>query len=72
MANAIVGVSNTHHAAEVTQSYQAAPTPKQNAANNTSAPQDTVTISSAGKAASQAQPAGQGGKTAGDADHDGK
>jgi hypothetical protein len=72
MANAIGGVSSTQQTAEVTASYQAAPTPKQNSANNTGTPQDTVTISSAGRAASQAQAAAQNGKTGGDADHDGK
>jgi len=71
MANAIGGVSNAQHAAEVSASHQTAPTPKQNSANNTGTPQDTVTISSAGRAASQAQPAGQNGKTGGEAEHGG-
>jgi hypothetical protein len=72
MANAIGGVSNAQQVAEVSASHQAAPTPKQNSANNTGAPQDTVTISSAGRAASQAKAAGQTAKAGGDADHDGK
>ena len=72
MSNAIGGVSNAQQAVEVTASQQSAPTPKQNSANNTGIPQDTVTISSAGRAASQSQPAGQNSKAGGDADHDGK
>ena len=73
MANAIGGVSNAQQAAEVGGgAYQNTPTPKQNSANNTGTPQDTVTISTAGRAASQAQAAAQNGKTGGDADHDGK
>jgi hypothetical protein len=71
MANAIGGVSNAQQAAEVTASHQGAPTAKQKSANNTGTPQDTVTISSAGRAASQAQPAGQNGKAGGDAEHGG-
>lgn len=70
MANAIGGVSNAQQTAEISASHQAAPTSKQKSANNTGTPQDTVTISSAGKAASQSQPPGQSAK-ASDGDHDG-
>ena len=70
MANAIGGVSNAQHVA-ATQ-YQASQPPKQNSTNNSGAPQDTVTISNAARAASQAQPAGQSSQTGGDSDHDGK
>ena len=39
--------------------------------NKSTAPQDTVNISSAGRAASQAQPAGQNQQPSGDTDSDG-
>jgi hypothetical protein len=74
MANPIGSVQNAQQAAQVsaTEAHQKTPTPKQNAANNTGTPQDTVTISNAAKAASQASAPGQGQKAGGDADHDGK
>jgi hypothetical protein len=65
MANPIAGVSNAQHVAQVAQTAQ--PT-KQQAPAKTAAPHDTVTISPAGKAASQAQ---QGQQAAGDGDHGG-
>jgi hypothetical protein len=71
MANAI---SSALHAQQVAQAVQAAqahqtnPTPKQNN-TRTAAPQDTVTISNAGRAANQAA---QSQQTGGNADHDGK
>ena len=71
MSNAI---SSALHAQQVAQSAQATqtsqpkPAPKQEAARS-AAPQDTVTISSAARAASQAA---QNQQTGSDGDHDGK
>jgi hypothetical protein len=53
MANPVSGVSSTQQAAPIAETYQA---PKQSGANKgAGAPEDTVTISSAGSAASQAK-----------------
>jgi hypothetical protein len=53
MANPVSGVSSTQQTAPVSQTYQE---PKQSGANKgAGAPEDTVTISSAGSAASQAK-----------------
>jgi hypothetical protein len=70
MANPVSGVSSTQQAAPVSQAYQ---TPKQNGANKAGgATEDTVTISSAGSAASQPKAPTQNQKGGADADHDGK
>lgn len=61
MANAISSALHAQQVAQATQTYQApqsTPRAKQNA-NRSAAPQDTVTISTAGKAASQAAQSGQ-------------
>lgn len=60
MANATSGIS-AQHAAQAVQAYQTTATPsaKQAASNKPGAPKDSVTISCAGRAASQAQPATQ-------------
>ena len=51
MANPVSGITSTHQAAEIAQTT---PTPKQTGGNKgAGAPEDTVTISSAGSAASQ-------------------
>jgi len=64
MANPVGAVSN---APQVAQIHEASATkPEANVTKVT--PQDTVNISAAGKAASQARPAA---KTSGDVDHDG-
>jgi hypothetical protein len=55
--------------AQAVQAAQASQTVKPSS-NGTSGPQDTVTISTAARAASQAQSQGQ--QTGGDPDHDGK
>jgi hypothetical protein len=68
MANPVSGVSNVHAAAKVAESH-APQTAKKSAANNAGRAEDTVNISPAGRAASQAQANGQ--KTVSDADHDG-
>lgn len=71
MANAISSALHAQQVAQAAQTYQApqsTPPAKQNA-NRSAAPQDTVTISSAGKAASQAA---QSGQTDGDGDHTGQ
>jgi hypothetical protein len=65
MANPISGVSNAQHAAQVAQSAQTA---KQQTPPRAAAPQDTVNISQAGRAASQAQ---QTQQPSGDLNHDG-
>ena len=53
MANPVSGVTSTQQAAPVSQTNQA---PKQSGANKgAGTPEDTVTISSAGSAASQAK-----------------
>lgn len=66
MANPVSGVSNAHPAAPATQTYQP---PKSSGGNKAAGdPQDTVTISSAGSAASQAKAAthpSKGGDTDG-------
>jgi len=70
MANHVSGVSNPQQAAQVEaqkQAQAAKPAPKA----GTAAPQDTVNISAAGRAASQAQTAAKPQLTAGDVDHDG-
>jgi len=71
MANPIGGVTNALQAAPVSQNSQANQTPKQNA-QNTGAPQDTVTISNAGRAASQAQAPKQNQQAAADTGQKGK
>jgi len=70
MANAVNGVLHAQQVAQVTQTRQNPPTtrpPKQDSRPSV-APQDTVTISAAGKAASQTQ----NGQTGNDRDSDGK
>jgi len=67
MANSVSGVSNPQHAAQVAHASQATQPPKPAANDKTAAPQDTVNISAAAKAASQGQPP----KASGDVDHDG-
>jgi hypothetical protein len=69
MANLVSGVSSPQQAAQVSQTYQA---PKQSGGNKApGATEDTVTISTAGSAASQVKAPAQTSK-GGDADHDGK
>jgi hypothetical protein len=72
MANPASGVSSTQQTAQVAQTSQSTPVRKQSAPNQTGAPQDTVTISAAGKTASQAQSAAQNQPAGGDPDQDGK
>jgi hypothetical protein len=70
MANAIssaVHAQQVAQAAQVEQNSQPKQTPKQTS-TQTAAPQDTVTLSSAARAASKAQNQQSGG----DPDHDGK
>lgn len=53
MANPVSGITSAHQVAEIAQTT---PAPKQNGASKgVGAPEDTVTISSAGSAASQAK-----------------
>jgi hypothetical protein len=71
MANAISGALHAQQVAQAgqaTQSPQTTPNAKQNATRS-AAPEDSVTISAAGKAASQAPQSGQSGN---DGDQDGK
>jgi hypothetical protein len=71
LANPIAGVSSaqqSQQAAQVSQQTPKTQTPKEASGNKGSAPTDTVNISSAGQAASQAQPAAQGQKSASDSD----
>jgi hypothetical protein len=68
MANPVSGITTTQQVPETTHAYQP---PKQNGASKGGATEDTVTISSAGSAASQTKAATQNQKGA-DADHDGK
>jgi hypothetical protein len=70
MANPISGVSTAQQAAQIqaAQTTQTKQAPKQQ--QNNAVPQDTVTISNAGRAA-QAQPVTQTQKTSADADHNG-
>jgi hypothetical protein len=66
MANPVSGVSGTQQTVQASQTYQA---PKQNGGSKVGdAPEDTVTISSAGSAASQAKAPTQNHKGA-DAHH---
>ena len=67
MANSVSGVTNPQHAAQVQYAAQANQPPKPASNNKATAPQDTVTISAAAKAASQ----GQAHQASGDVDHDG-
>lgn len=70
MANPVTNVSNAHQVAQVAANQpqaQAAKQPPKQAA----APQDTVTISAAGKAASQVQPAHQPAKSSGEVNYKG-
>jgi hypothetical protein len=62
MANPIGNVSNAQHAAQVNQSVQTA---KQETPKKAATPQDTVNISSEGRAASQTPSVQQGQKPAG-------
>jgi len=71
MANPIGGVTNALQAAQVSPNYQTNQTPKQNA-QNAGVPQDTVTISNAGRAASQAQAPTQNQHAAADTGQKGK
>jgi hypothetical protein len=71
MANAISSALHAQQVAQAAQTYQAPqnnPTSKQNATRS-AAPQDSVTISRAGQAASQAA---QSGQTGNDGDRDGQ
>jgi hypothetical protein len=70
MANPVSGVSNARAAAKVEES-QAPQTAKKSAADKAGRAEDTVNISPAGRAASQAQAQANGQKTVSDADHDG-
>jgi len=63
----VVGATNASQAAQVQQSPAASKVTKA-ATNNNAAPQDTVTISSQGRAAQQAN---QSQANTGDTDHDG-
>jgi hypothetical protein len=72
VANPITGAYQAQQAAAVDQTAQVN-TPAKPVGNKAAAPQDTVTISPAAKAASQAhQAAQQTRQTGADADHDGK
>jgi hypothetical protein len=55
MANPISSVSSAQRVSDVAQVHQKPQVAKQPAPKNTEAPQDTVHISSAGKAASQSK-----------------
>lgn len=68
MANPVGGVTNAQHAAQVNQAVQTA---RQQTPAKDAAPQDTVKISQAGRAASQAQTASKAPQTSGDVNHDG-
>jgi len=68
MANPVGGVTNAQHAAQVNHAVQTA---KQQTPAKVAAPQDTVNISQAGRAANQAQNANKAPQTSGDVNHDG-
>ena len=71
MSNAIVSANHAQQlaqASQLTQDHQPKPTPKQTASLSL-APKDTVTLSDAARAASQAEKQQAG---SGDPDHDGK
>jgi hypothetical protein len=70
MANSVSTVASVQQAAQVSAAQQQAQAPKP-AAKQVANPQDTVAISPAGKAASQAQAVQQSAKPSGDVDHDG-
>lgn len=70
MATNVSGVSQAQQAAQVAAAQQQAQGQKPQVKQN-SAPQDTVTISAAGKAANQAQAVQQAAKPSGDVDRDG-
>ena len=68
MANPVSGVSNLQQTAKVAEQNQTQRTkPAQKAP--TAAPQDTINISAAGKAASQAQTIAKPNQTPGDVQH---
>jgi hypothetical protein len=70
MANPITGAYQAQQTAPVHQTTQTN-TASKPAGNKAAAPQDTVTISPAGQAASQAHASAQTAKPANDGDHDG-
>jgi len=69
MANPISSVSSAQHVSGVSQVHQKAPVAKQPAANKAAAPQDTVHISAAGKAASESKIIANSQKPSGDTGH---
>ncbi|MGH9740300.1 MAG: hypothetical protein ACRD4X_17190 [Candidatus Acidiferrales bacterium] len=74
MANAITGAYQAHETTQINQTTKAANTTDKPAVNAAAAPQDTVTISKAGQAASQAHhaAASQAQQVGSDGDHGGK
>jgi hypothetical protein len=69
MANYVSAVQGTRPPAQAAQATPAQPA--RPAANGSAAPQDTVTISAAGKAASQQASAASKTQASADTDHDG-
>jgi hypothetical protein len=69
MANPISGAYQAQQAAQINPNTQTHTNSRP--ANQTASPKDTVTISQAGQAASQAHQAAQTAKPANDGDHDG-
>lgn len=74
MANPITGAYQTHEPSQVHETAKAANTTNKSPENAAAAPQDTVTISKAGQAASQAHQAAatQTQQTRSHGDHHGK